>query len=97
MEVKKDKKIEDKVSYLSLESRKKLSLTGVMEVISFNDKQIILNTNMGGLIIKGEELKMTKLDVQNGEVIIIGKINSFVYSGGKSKHDDESILAKLFK
>ena len=97
MEVRKDIKLDDKKSNLNLESRRKLSLTGVAEVINFNDKQITLNTNFGLLNIKGEELKMTKLDVQNGDIVIIGKINSFVYSGSEARQDNESILSKLFK
>lgn len=66
-------------SSLSLENRKKLSLTGVSEVISFDDRQIDLNTNLGGLNITGENLKVNKLDVQNGEVVITGSIASIVY------------------
>ena len=97
MEVKKDIKLDDKKSNLNLESRRKLSLTGVAEVVNFNDKQITLNTNFGVLNIKGEDLKMTKLDVQNGDIVIIGKMNSFVYSGSEAKKDNESILSKLFK
>lgn len=97
MEVKKDIKSDDKKSSILLENRKKLSLTGVAEVVNFNDKQIMLNTSAGGLNIKGEELKMTKLDVQNGDVAIIGKINSFAYTGSEVKQDNESIIAKLFK
>ena len=97
MEVKKDVKFDEKKSNLCLENRRKLSLTGVVEVVNFSDKQIVLNTNLGGLNIKGEDLKMTKLDVQNGDIIIIGKINSFVYSGSEARQDNESILAKLFK
>lgn len=97
MEAKKEMKIEDKKSNLILENRKKLSLNGVIEVISFNEAQIILTTCLGMLTIKGEGLKMNKLDVQNGEVNIMGMINSFVYSGVKDKQDKESIFEKLFK
>ena len=97
MEVRKEIKLDDKKSNLNLESRRKLSLTGVAEVVNFNDKQITLNTNFGVLNIKGEDLKMTKLDVQNGDIVIIGKINSFVYSGSEARKDSESILSKLFK
>ena len=70
---------ESNKSSLSLENRKKLSLTGVLEVISFDDGQINLNTNLGGLNITGENLKVNKLDVQNGEVVIAGSIASIVY------------------
>jgi sporulation protein YabP len=97
MEVRKEIKIEDKKSGLILESRKKLSLSGVVDVVSFNEEQIILNTILGSLTIKGEGLKMNKLDVQNGEVVMIGMVNSFTYTNKESKKDNESILSKLFK
>lgn len=97
MEVKKDTKLEDKKSNLTLENRKKLFLTGVMEVISFNEEKILLNTSLGMLVIKGSGLKMNKLDVQNGEVMMVGTVDSFIYSGSEAKQDRESILSKLFK
>lgn len=97
MEIKKEIKIEERKCSLVLESRKRLSLTGVIEVVSFNDEQIILNTVLGSLTIKGDGLKMNKLDVQNGEVMIVGTVNSCVYSGTETKRDKESIFSKLFK
>lgn len=97
MESKKQLSIEDNKSNLILENRKKLNLTGVIEVVSFNDEVIVLNTNLGMLNVKGKELKMNKLDVKNGDLTVIGLINSFVYTGVESKKDKESILAKLFK
>ena len=65
---------EERKSSLSLEDRKKLTLSGVLEVVNFDDEKISLNTILGNLAIKGEGLKMNKLDVQNGDVIIIGYI-----------------------
>jgi sporulation protein YabP len=97
VEVKKEIKVEDKKSNLTLENRKRLLLTGVVEVISFNEEKILLNTTQGMLIIKGVGLKMNKLDVQNGDVIIVGTVDSCVYSGSEVRQDKESILAKLFK
>ena len=79
--------IQTKVSSISLEKRRKMLLTGVNEVLSFNDEKIILNTVLGKLNIKGQNLKMNKLDVKNGEVIIEGYIASMIYYGKvKSKH-----------
>ena len=52
---------------------------------------------MGNLAIKGEGLKMNKLDVQNGDVIIIGYISSMIYSGKDGKKSKESIIKKIFK
>lgn len=97
MESKKEIKIEDKKSSLSMENRKRLHLSGVVEVVSFNDASIIVNTNLGTLKIAGHELKMNKLDVQNGEVLVVGNIDSCIYTGTESVKDKESILSKLFK
>ena len=74
MEQNKEVKVENKKSFLALENRKKMSLDGVTEIISFNDEQILLKTVLGNMDIRGEELKMNKLDVQNGDVIISGNI-----------------------
>ncbi|WP_251860663.1 sporulation protein YabP [Clostridium sp. Marseille-Q2269] len=94
---KKEIKNDDRISNLNLESRKKLVLSGVNEVISFNEEEITLKTTLGDLDIKGSNLKMNKLDVQNGDVIIIGSINSCVYLNNESKANRSSIFSKLFK
>ncbi|MBS5928129.1 MAG: sporulation protein YabP [Clostridium sp.] len=89
--------MEERKSSLSLEDRKKLTLSGVLEVVNFDDEKISLNTILGNLAIKGEGLKMNKLDVQNGDVIIIGYISSMIYSGKDGKKSKESIIKKIFK
>lgn len=96
MESKKDLKVEDKKSNLVMESRKRLSLTGIVEVISFDEEKILLNTILGMLTIKGQGLKMNKLDVQNGDVVIVGMVHSVVYTG-EVKKEKGSFLARLFK
>ncbi len=97
MEAKKEIKTEEKKSSMMLENRKKLSLNGIIEVISFDEEKILLNTCLGTLTIKGKELKMNKLDVQNGDISIAGTVDSFAYSGLQPKKDNEGILKKLFK
>ncbi|MGL5378809.1 sporulation protein YabP [Clostridium sp.] len=92
-----ESKMSDGRGNIVLEDRKRLSLTGVEEVISFDDEKILLNTSLGALTIKGSELKMNKLDVQNGDVIIVGHISSMVYSGKEVKKEKENIITKLFK
>ena len=84
-------------SNLLLDSRKKLELTGILEVVSFDDERIILNTKIGTLDIKGDSLKVDKLDVQNGEVIIHGRINSMVYNDKNVSKNKENIIKKLFQ
>ncbi|MGH4049934.1 MAG: sporulation protein YabP [Clostridium sp.] len=97
MEARKEIKIEDKKSMLTLENRKKLTLSGVIEVVNFNENQILLNTDVGTMVVKGKELKMNKLDVQNGDVIITGKVDSFVYTSDKIKDKKDSIISRLFR
>lgn len=82
-------------SNIELENRKKLSLTGVDEVMSFDDEKIVLNTILGKLKINGQGLKMNKLDVKNGDVIIEGYIISMIYSG-KVKQKRKRINFKKF-
>ncbi|NLL31423.1 MAG: sporulation protein YabP [Clostridiales bacterium] len=97
MEKKVENKLEEPRSNIHLENRKKLTLTGAEEVISFDDEKILLNTKLGFLTIKGSELKMNKLDVQNGDLIIIGNIASIVYSNKEVKKEKENIIARLFR
>lgn len=97
MEKRNENKLEEPRGNITLENRKRLTLTGVEDVISFDDEKILLNTKLGFLTIKGSELKMNKLDVQNGDVIIIGNISSIVYSSKEVKKEKENIISKLFK
>ena len=97
MEKKWEGKLEECKGNITLENRKIMTLTGVVEVISFDDEKILLNTKLGALTIKGQNLKMNKLDVQNGDVMINGEIYYIVYSGKEIKKEKEGIFARLFK
>ncbi|MBQ9198373.1 MAG: sporulation protein YabP [Clostridia bacterium] len=66
---------------LTLNSRKALSLTGVKDVSSFDEKQLILHTEGGPLIIDGDGLHVTALLLDEGRVSIEGQINAMTYSG----------------
>ncbi|WP_294351560.1 sporulation protein YabP [uncultured Clostridium sp.] len=87
---------EIKKSNISLENRKKLILTGVIEVIEFSDKEITLKTNLGNLNVKGENLKIDKLDVQNGDVIIRGVVSSMIYTNKTIKKKRPNIIKRIF-
>ncbi|MBO4384434.1 MAG: sporulation protein YabP [Clostridia bacterium] len=62
-----------------LDNREALSVTGVIDVASFNDAEVILSTDGGGLTVEGEELKVTKLDLDDGQVTVEGRISAIVY------------------
>ncbi|MGL5647360.1 MAG: sporulation protein YabP [Clostridium sp.] len=71
-------------SKIELENRRKMTLTGVNEVLSFNEEKIILNTVLGKMSIKGQGLKVNRLDVKNGDVIVEGYVSSMIYTNNKN-------------
>ena len=83
-----------------LENREKLNISGVKDVLSFDDQMVILETELGLLTIKGENLRINKLSIDTLDVSIDGKINSLIYSEGSSDKKGvkgNSFLNKLFK
>ena len=81
-----------------LQGRKTAELTGVREVVSFDAKEVILNTTMGALIIRGNDLFVRRLTVEKGEVDLEGIIDSFVYSDKPGKTGEkESLMKRLFR
>ena len=83
---------------ISLLERKTLVITGVKKIENFDNLHFLLETTMGFLIVKGEELELIKLDTLAGNVTIKGSINSMEYILEKgNKKSDESILGRLFK
>lgn len=81
-----------------LQGRKAAELTGVKEVVSFDAKEVVLNTTMGALIIRGDELFVKRLTVEKGEVDLEGRIDSFVYADKPGKAGDrEPVLKRLFR
>lgn len=82
---------------ISIFNRSNGIISGVKEVISFNPNEIILDTEQGILMIQGEELYVTKLTVEKGEVEIEGLIYSMAYSDeGGMKGEKGSLFRRLF-
>lgn len=83
---------------LMLTNRRTCTINGVSDVLSFDVSEILLETDLGMLMIKGTDLHVNRLTLEKGEVDVEGKIDSLTYSdtsGYGSK--GESLLAKLFK
>ena len=64
---------------LTLDERRKLTMTGVTEVVSFDDAAVILHTSLGTLIVQGKELQLKTLTLDGGNVAVEGHIASLVY------------------
>lgn len=83
---------------VSLMERKSLVITGVKKIENFDNLHFLLETTMGFLIIKGEDLELIKLDTLSGNVTIKGNINSINYVlENIKKNKEDSILNRLFK
>jgi len=85
------------VQSLVLENKEVLNVTGVENVDNFNDEMVVLITNKGKLTIKGEKLNISKLNVEEGKLIVKGLINSLVYSDYEGQREKISLVKKLFK
>ncbi|MEJ6952136.1 sporulation protein YabP [Natronospora cellulosivora (SeqCode)] len=83
-----------KLHKLNLSNRKELEISGVQEVISFNEDKILLQTIQGILDIKGSELNIQNLNLDDANIKVSGLIFSLIYS---DKQKEKSILKKIFK
>ena len=79
-----------------MEDRKKISLSGVVDIHSFDDELILTETQCGILTIKGSELKMNKLNLENNELIVEGQIMALIYSEN-DETKKTNMFGKLFK
>lgn len=85
------------VQNLVLENRNKLNISGVLDVLSFDDQIIIIETELGLLTVKGDNLRINKLSIDTSEVIVEGEIISLTYSNKDLDKKNESFLGKIFK
>ena len=82
---------------IMLHNREKGNLTGILDVISFDENTIILDTDMGLLTIRGKDLHVSRLTLEKGEIDIEGRADSFVYSSNEAhRKSGQSLLARLF-
>lgn len=80
---------------LIIDGRKSISVTGVTEADNFNDEEIILYTSYGQITIKGENLQISVLSTESGDVTASGKVNSVTYSDRTEKH--QGFFSKVFR
>ncbi len=84
------------IQNIILENREKLSITGVNDVLSFDDQIIIVDTELGMLTIKGNDLKINKLSIDTGEIVVDGTVNNLNYSERQDKKAS-SLIGRIFK
>ena len=78
---------------LMLDERSKLTMTGVAEVVSFDDMTVVLKTGLGQLLVQGQDLKLRTLSPEGGQVEVDGNISALAYA---EPRQSGSWLGRLF-
>lgn len=84
---------------VTMDEREKITITGVVDVLSFDEESVACDTSMGILFIRGNNLHVSKLNLDNGELAVEGEVDMLEYSdtNGFSKTKGSSLLGRLFK
>ncbi|MFR8172924.1 MAG: sporulation protein YabP [Marvinbryantia sp.] len=78
--------------------RKTGTVSGISDVLSFDENEIVLDTEMGLLTIKGKNLHISRLTLELGEADLEGKVDSMVYSErGHKKKQEGSLISRLLR
>ncbi len=77
--------------------RKKVILTGLKKLVSFDPEEFLMETNLGTLLLKGDGLEIIKLDTVDGSISIKGHVSGYNYIDGNIKSKNNGLVAKLFK
>lgn len=87
-----------KTHKLVVNNRKTATVTGVLDVLSFDLNEVLLETEQGMLMVKGTDLHVNRLTVEKGEVDLSGSIDSIAYSNiSQQGKQGENFLSKLFR
>jgi len=87
-------KLSAKPHNIILEDRSRLSVSGVIDVDSFDDRQIITKTTKGSLILRGNDLHIDKLSLDSGELVVTGLVTDLGY---EETAPGGSLWSRLFK
>lgn len=85
----------DAPHHIILEDRQQLSVSGVEEVESFDETQIVLYTAQGALIIRGSDLHIEKLSLDGGDLKVEGEIDSLTYEDAPQQRT--GLFSRLFR
>ena len=92
-----EEKIRNISHKLTLDNRKEALLTGVKDVVSFDEKEILLQTSEGRLQIRGSQLHVKGLNLEKGEAALAGHVDSLVYLSKDSPRKEEPLFTRLFR
>ena len=82
---------------LQIDRREKVNVSGMIDVISFDEESVISETEMGIIIIRGVNLHVNKISLDSGELSVSGEIDSVTYENPSGQAKAKSLLGRLFK
>ena len=82
---------------ISLKNRKDLEITGVTKLESLNPNEFVIDTVLGSMIVRGNDLTMSHLDIEKGILVISGQVNLLEYTHKQSKNKSQGFISKLFR
>ena len=86
------------VHKMTMTNRRNCTVNGVNDVLSFDVNEILLETEQGMLMIKGDGLHVNRLTLEKGEVDVDGSVDSLIYSSNEAYHKSgESLFSRLFR
>ncbi len=91
-----DAKVNSKSHSITLKERKSMIISGVSEIIRFDDGSVLLDISDSQLSIEGSELKIASFSNENGDVCITGRIDSIVYLGTSQESYRRGFLKRIF-
>lgn len=80
-----------------LVQRERLNVDGVLNVESFDDREIVLETDQGGLFIRGEDLHINELNLEKSNLVVAGYIKVLEYTGESLGEKSRGIFGKIFR
>jgi len=90
--------VEDKRHKIVIDQRENISVDGVVEVISFDEESVVCETNMGSMVIRGRDLHIEKLNLEQGVLSIEGVVEALEYNEeGFAKASTASIFGRIFR
>lgn len=96
MEERKNQKERQKCNII-MEDRSRLSVSGVEDVDTFDETNFVAITSAGALVVKGNDLHISKLNVDTGELVVDGEIDSCSFNNSYGGKAGGSIFARIFK
>ncbi|MCL2500007.1 MAG: sporulation protein YabP [Defluviitaleaceae bacterium] len=82
---------------LQVDKREHVQVTGLIDVISFDEESVIGETEMGVIIIKGGNLHVNKINLDSGELSVSGEIDGVTYENPGGPAKAKSLLGRMFR